>query len=73
MSFGSSTFKSSSLTNNQSVNNISVIVEDLNSQTSTFGTKSRSRECVEYEGFLEEMNEMRDKVRKGDLSDFKEY
>ncbi|WP_406533410.1 hypothetical protein [Methanobrevibacter sp.] len=55
MNYGSSTFKSSSLNNNQTDEDIGVIVENLKFQTSTFGLKNGSRECEEDEDLREKV------------------
>lgn len=64
-----STFKSVDDYDNQ---HASVIVGDLNFQTSTFNIPKQIDDCDEYYGFLGQLKKLHDKVDSGDLSDFTE-
>ena len=63
-----STFKSIDKYDNQ---HTSVIVRNLNLQTSTFNIPKIDN-CDEYYTFLGELEKLHDKVDSGDLSDFTE-
>ena len=64
-----STFKSVDDYDNQ---HDSIIVGNLNLQTSTFNFNKQNDNCDEYGGFLDELKKLHDKVDSGNLSDFKE-
>ena len=70
MKYGVSTFKNSSLSHLKDKNTTSVVSDDLNLSSSTLGFTND--DCNDYVGFLEEMDNLRAKVRSGDLSDFEE-
>lgn len=60
-----------SSSNHLSDENTSVIRNDSDFSSSTF--ESNNDDCDEYKEFIEEMDELRSKVRSGDLSDFEEF
>lgn len=62
-----STFKS---INDKQQNN--VIVGDLNLQSAKINIPKQIDKCDEYDGFLEELKKIHEKVDSGDLSDFTE-
>lgn len=67
MKYCVSTFKNSSLSRLK--DNTTSACSDFKLSSSTLGFAND--DCNDYEGFLEEMDKLRAKVRSGDLSDFK--